>query len=257
MIRTGLVSVTFRELSPQTLVAMVERAGLHGIEWGGDVHVPHGDLRRANDIGEITRDAGLVVTSYGSYYRLAHSEDEGLSFHEVLKTAQALQADLIRVWAGTLGSDQADPAHRVNIVRDARRIALMARQEGLRIAFEYHANSLTDTNESALQLIDEIGMDDVQLYWQPPIGSDFQQNCSELTALLPCLANLHIFAWQGVGEDRQRLPLSEHRDRWTAYLKLVMQTGREHDALLEFVPGDAPDQFARDAETLKQIVADL
>jgi hypothetical protein len=46
MIQTGLVSITFRQLSPPAIIDLVRQAGLEGIEWGGDVHVPHGDLGR-------------------------------------------------------------------------------------------------------------------------------------------------------------------------------------------------------------------
>jgi hypothetical protein len=48
MIRTGLVSVTFRQLSAEEIIKLVVCAGLEGIEWGGDIHVPHGDLKRSS-----------------------------------------------------------------------------------------------------------------------------------------------------------------------------------------------------------------
>ena len=69
MIYSGLVSVTFRALSPAEIVELVARAGLEGIEWGGDVHAPHGDVARARDVYRRTVDAGLAIPSYGSYYR--------------------------------------------------------------------------------------------------------------------------------------------------------------------------------------------
>ena len=43
---TGLVSVTFRDKTPAEIVSEVKKAGLDAIEWGGDVHVPHGDVKR-------------------------------------------------------------------------------------------------------------------------------------------------------------------------------------------------------------------
>ena len=48
--KTGLVSVTFRELASREIVALVANAGLDGIEWGGDVHVPHGELSTARQV---------------------------------------------------------------------------------------------------------------------------------------------------------------------------------------------------------------
>jgi hypothetical protein len=43
----GLVSVTFRKLAPAAIVELAVKAQLRSIEWGGDVHVPHGDVRAA------------------------------------------------------------------------------------------------------------------------------------------------------------------------------------------------------------------
>ena len=43
-IKTGMTSVTFRKKSAEDVIAIVKEAGLDGIEWGGDIHVPAGDL---------------------------------------------------------------------------------------------------------------------------------------------------------------------------------------------------------------------
>ena len=94
--KTGLTSVTFRQKSPEEIIALAKEAGLTGIEWGGDIHVPAGDTKTASEIGRKTREAGLAVLSYGSYYR----GDEGEDFAPVLASAKALGAPVIRIWAG-------------------------------------------------------------------------------------------------------------------------------------------------------------
>jgi 3-dehydroshikimate dehydratase len=68
--KTGLLSVTFRKLSPDHIIRLVSQAGLQVIEWGGDIHVPHGDIEIAEQVGRMTREAGIEVASYGSYYSL-------------------------------------------------------------------------------------------------------------------------------------------------------------------------------------------
>ena len=88
--KTGLTSITFRQLDRGEIIDLVAKAGLDGIEWGGDIHVPHGDLDAAVSAARCTRDAGLEVSSYGSYYRTGVSEQEGLSFESVLETAKAM-----------------------------------------------------------------------------------------------------------------------------------------------------------------------
>ncbi|MFN2155934.1 MAG: sugar phosphate isomerase/epimerase, partial [Anaerolineae bacterium] len=97
MIRSGLVSITFRQLSPAEIVARAAQAGLEAIEWGGDVHVPHGDVDAARTVRRTTEEAGLQVAAYGAYYRVGH--EEPCPFADVLESAVALGAPLIRVWA--------------------------------------------------------------------------------------------------------------------------------------------------------------
>ena len=90
MIHPGLVSVTFRQLAPRTIVDLVAEAGLWGIEWGGDVHAPVGDLHIAREVRAMTLDAGLAVAAYGSYFRFRPDD----SFERVLETAIALGAPI-------------------------------------------------------------------------------------------------------------------------------------------------------------------
>ena len=167
MISSGLVSITFRQLTPEAIVALVRQAGLHGIEWGGDVHVPHGDLTRAREVGEMTREAGLEVAAYGSYFRVGNSEDSGLPFSHVLDSALELGAPVIRVWAGTEGSVTVGSEGRKRVVADLRRITELAAKAGVRVTTEFHGGTLTDTNESTIKLLSEVDHTNLSTYWQP------------------------------------------------------------------------------------------
>ena len=46
-VKTGLVSVTFRQKSVEEIAALTAEAGLSGVEWGGDVHGLPGDREAA------------------------------------------------------------------------------------------------------------------------------------------------------------------------------------------------------------------
>lgn len=128
---------------------MVKQAGLGDIEWGGDVHVPHGDSATARDVGRVTRAAGLRVLAYSSYYCCRDQEP----FEPVLETAMTLGAPLIRIWAGQLGSAEADVAYRPMVIEQSRRAVALAAQHGIVLAYEFHSNTLTDTKDSALALL--------------------------------------------------------------------------------------------------------
>jgi len=253
MIQPGLVSVTFRQLAPAKIIDLARDAGLAAIEWGGDIHVPHGDLKQAETVGRLTRRAGLAVASYGSYYHVLDSEQQGLTFDSVLRTAQALGAPMIRVWAGILPSAKADDAYRRSIVEETRRLAKLASAAGLVIAFEYHGNTLTDTRASAVELLNAIQHPAVHSYWQATIGMSGEDNLAGLSAILPWLANVHVAHYALTGATC--LALKSGADGWRRYLDLVRTTGRKHYALLEFVRDDSPAAFREDARTLQEWLA--
>lgn len=252
MMYSGLVSVTFRQLAPRRIVDLAAQAGLEGIEWGGDVHVPHGDMGRAAEVAAMTADAGLRVASYGSYYRVGN--ETSLRFETVLETARALGAPSIRVWAGDLGSAQADAAYWDAVAGETRRAADLAAAAGLRLSFEFHGGTLTDTYASARRLIERVAHPQAGLYWQPKIDCTVDANLGGLRSLLPWLTNVHVFHWGPTTQDRH--PLAEGERDWRVYLDAIAAAAGaaagDRYALMEFVPGDEPDAFLRDAAVLKR-----
>jgi len=248
-IQPGLVSVTFRDLMPREIVALVRHAQLAGIEWGGDVHVPHGDLARAQEVGAMTREAGLEVAAYGAYYEVGESEAAGLSFARVLETAVVLDAPLIRVWAGERASAAADTAYRRRVVEESRRIAGEAAGAGVGVAFEFHGGTLTDTAESTEHLLAATADAGLRCYWQPPVGWTQPERLASLNRLKPHLANLHVYHWLDSGERR---PLTEGAGPWLAYLRAA---GGPRWALLEFVRDDSPARLVEDAAVLVHLIS--
>lgn len=248
-ISTGLVSVTFRQFEPADIVNLVKDAGLDGIEWGGDIHVPHGDIKRAKAVGDQTRDAGLEVLSYGSYYDF---DESCVPFSTVLQTALALDTKHIRIWAGNKGSDVADEKYRAFIVQESRRIVGEASKAGVSISFEFHSGSLTDTTQSAINLTKQISRKKVTLYWQPTVGVSTQENVESLVQVLPYLTNIHAFYWHPTISDRRLL--GDGISDWMQYLPIIQQSHKKHSILLEFVLNDSPEAFLEDAETLKRLL---
>ena len=249
MLRTGLVSITFRKLQPREIVELVARAGLVGIEWGGDVHVPHGDTARAREVARMTEDAGLKVASYGSYYRVG-AADAG-PFEPVLACAVELSAPTVRVWAGRKGSQEATGEYRQHVVAESRRIADLTAAEGIAVAYEFHNGTLTDTNDSAVALLRDVGHENVRTYWQAPGGRTFEYRLAGLEAVLPWLSNIHC----GHRAETARRPLAEASEQWWEYLARAARTGREHFVMLEFVGDDSPENFFTDAAELKRLLA--
>ncbi len=253
MIYTGLVSISFRKLNTDEIIEITSKAGLQGIEWGGDVHVPHGDIETAQKVRKATLEAGLKVSSYGSYYRVGTYESPEETFKQVLKTASVLEAPTIRVWAGNLSSESADEEYWNKIVAESRYIADLAKEQGITVSYEYHGNTLTDTTESALRLLQEVNHANIFSYWQPPVDLSFEDRMKGLKTVKPWLTHVHAFHWK----DRERLAFHEGEGDWTQYLNEITTVPGDRYALLEFVRNDSIDQFFQDAETLKGLVAKL
>ena len=251
MLIPGIVSVTYRPLSPGQLLDAARCAGLSAVEWGGDVHVPHGDIGCAVRVGGMTRGAGLLPVSYGTYYRAGtYGADYPAVFSAMLETAAALGTSHLRLWAGNANSGDVTQEQRTALTDELRHCAGLAAQYGMSLSFEYHSGTLTDTAASAVQLVTDIGEDNVSLYWQPHQFASHEDNCTDLALLLPYISNVHVFAWEG----RQRYSLSRHADRWQDYLSLLRSSGRDHALLLEFTPHDDPAELGTEAETLLSLL---
>ncbi|WP_309399474.1 sugar phosphate isomerase/epimerase family protein [Cerasicoccus maritimus] len=252
MLRTGLTSITFRPLSVDEIIALVKECGIDGIEWGGDVHAKPGEIEVAKEIKAKCDAAGIDCQSYGSYYRC---DEEAGAFDDDLATAQALGSTVIRVWAGRKGSDVADAAYRAEVAESLRKAVTAATAAGITIALEYHGNTLTDTQASAHQLLAEVGLPELKLYWQPRSGGTLEDDLVQLKAALPVMSHVHCFHW-GPGGWNDKLPLADGIAAWTEYLKLIKQAEGDRYIITEFVAGDTPDQFRADAKVLKQLIAD-
>jgi len=252
----GLVSVTFRQLGWQDIIEQTVAAGLAGIEWGGDIHVPHGDLARAQRVGRACSDAGLAVPTYGSYYRLGQEAGtDNPGFAAVLDTAEALGSRHIRVWPGVKGSAEAGADYRKRVAEEALALGAQARKRGMKLVYEYHGGTLTDSVASAEQLLKDTAHPGIDTLWQPINGADEQTNLASVHSVLPRLVNVHVFHWRMTHEGIDRRPLAEGRERWLTYFREIRQTGRDHACLIEFVRGDSLDMFHQDARVLKELLA--
>jgi sugar phosphate isomerase/epimerase len=257
MLQGGLVSVTFRKLSPEEVIQLVSKSPLRGIEWGGDIHVPHGDLEKARKVSIMTEAMGLEVCSYGSYYRVAESETEGLSFQSVLDSALELKAPVIRVWAGKLGSAAADESYWKRVIDDSARITEMAAAAGVEVAYEFHAKTLTDTARSTRRLLDSVPHRALSTYWQPPLGVSHSERLQGLREIRDRLSHIHAYHWESEAGKLTRRPLSQGRAEWSDYLGVIGEAGDSRYVLIEFVEDDEPQNFLRDAATLMEWISNV
>ena len=240
------VAVFFLELYECLRVA----GRLHGqaalLPQAGDVIILRLQLVQQVD-GAVAQLLLLAVAAYGSYYRLGEYDDPAETFRRSLVSAVALGAPTIRVWAGTKASADADEAYRAKLAQEARLIAEMAAKENITVAFEWHKNTLTDTNESGMVLLAAADHPNLKSLWQPTVALTPAQRVEGIRLLGDRLVNMHVYSWP----DGKRGPLNAAE--WKLYFDAAT-CGGSHYALMEFVRDNTPEQFAEDAARLIDLI---
>lgn len=246
----GVCSVTFKDKTIEEVIQLAKKAGLDCIEWGSKEHIKVGDFETAKQAAQLTEKAGLKTSSYGSYYQAGSYGN----FEEVIATAKLLNTPMIRIWAGEKASKDSDDVWFQKVLSDTRRIAELADNEGMQISFEYHSGSLTDTPESARWLMESVNAPNVYLYWQPAETLSVSERVNSLDYLSKWISNVHVFCWE---DYHNRFSLEKGEKEWLQYLSHI-QAGSDnaHHYILEFVKDDNPDQFLKDAETLKNWITE-
>jgi sugar phosphate isomerase/epimerase len=248
--KSGLCSITFRKHTSGEVISLVAEAGLDGIEWGSDVHVPPGNLENARAVGRQTRNAGLSVAGYGSYWFAFDKNQQPEPFEPLIEAATALGAPVIRVWAGSLHLGKS-PDYFETVVEKSRAFAEAASQAHIKVAYEYHPGTFTETLDGTQKLLAAVNHPNLYTYWQSPHRSDLTQRLTEIAALNDRLLNLHVFHWEYTGAPPfPRLALADGSDLWKTCLAAI-DPAVERFALLEFVRDDSSEQFKADAAALK------
>ncbi len=239
--KTGIVSISFRKYSKEEILAAAKDAGLDAVEWGGDVHVPHGDEEEAKKAKALSERFGIEMPEYGSYYIIGKSEPE--LFEKVLASAKILGTKIIRVWPGQgMPSDSISNEKYNELVNDAKRICAMAKD--FTVALECHPASITDEYHHALQFISDVGCDNLKMFWQPNQHRPLSYNIDSIKALMPYIVSVHVFSWV----REARLPLAAGEAAWKKYIKLLSE--KELYYMLEFMHDDKIETLKETASTL-------
>ncbi len=251
----GLCSISFRGLSTDAVIEATVGAGLAGIEWGSDVHVPAGDTTTAAAVAARCTDVGLACPSYGTYVGVAA---DGPPVESICETAIALGARNLRVWSPfgvTTGSG--DPEKR-QVIDDLRSTADVAAIHGLRVGVEFHGQTLTENADGATRLVEAVGRENFYTYWQPvywdeAVNPDHAAQLESFRGVVQHVSHLHVYWW--IGHDRY--PLIDGSSTWAPVFDEARVAGRwdsDRYAFLEYVPGDDVELLAGEAATLRQLL---
>lgn len=246
MAEIAFTTVTFRKLTRRQIFEIAAENGITQIEWGADVHLQPQDAAARAEVARLQQEMGITACSYGSYYRLGANDPE--VWRAVTQTAHAIGAKTIRIWAGDRPSAQTDETRFHALVAETQTLADIAAKQGLTVAFEFHKGTYNDNGGSSVKLLQSIGRSNVKTYWQP---MSTPADMTDLNAVLPYLAGVHVFHWSKSG---RRFSLNFGRKKWERFIRTIAHSGAEVPYILEFVKGDSRKQFARDAQTLRDLL---
>lgn len=242
---TGLVSISFRQLSPEEILQWMVKANLRHIEWGSDVHAPCGDLQAVREVARLQQQYGVTCCAYGTYFRLGVTPPEELPAY--FAAAKILGTDILRIWCGKNGSAEFTDSEREQLFAAGKEAAAMAEAAGVRLCTECHPHTQTDTAEGALAFLQAVNSPAMGTYWQPNQYRSAAENVAYAKALAPYTTHIHVFHWQG----KERFPLLQAKSDWTDYLSAF---DGDHGCLLEFMPDDMPQSLPTEADALRQIL---
>ena len=237
----GVVSVSFRDLTPEQIARAAKECGLDAIEWGSDVHARATDGEALSRIAALDAKYGLVCSSYGTYFRLGEAKDAA-QIVPYLDAAKALGTKTLRIWSGAKGSREHTPDERRALLDEARAVAELAAGRDMTLCSEFHLWTFNDCAESA-RLLAEAG---VGTYWQPFQTIAPEENLKIAAALGEAVKTVHVFNWSG----GDRFPLADAVDDWRRYLDVLPNA---RTLLLEFMPDERVETLAAESDALRRI----
>lgn len=241
----GLVSVSFREKSPEEILVAMKKAKLSHIEWGSDIHAPCKDTERLKELVRLQDKYGIACCSYGTYFRLG--KDDPCELKAYSDAAKILGTTILRIWCGDRNSDSYPESEKKAFLDTAKKTSEIAEKNGVTLCMECHNNTYTETLDGALELMKEVNSPHFQMYWQPNQFRSVDENMAYARAISPYIKNIHVFNWGG----NNKYPLCEATDVWKRYLSCF---DKSLSLLLEFMPDGRIESLDGEADALYKII---
>ncbi len=240
----GLVSISFRNLSPERILEETKKAGLSFVEWGSDVHAPCENTDRLTEIVRLQEEYGISCCSYGTYFRLGVNNTEELQ--KYIDAAKILGTDILRLWCGNKASAEYSSEEESFLFKECKKAAVIAEKNGVTLCMECHNGTYTDSKDTAIKLMKTVDSPSFRMYWQPNQFTSKEENMKYARLLSSFTKVIHVFNWTS---DR-RYPLSEAVTLWKEYLSYF---NKNQTLLLEFMPDDDINSLKTEADSLREI----
>ncbi len=174
----------------------LQRAGFNQLElW--QYHASSLDARGLGQLSTHLHTCQLEVVALGAYPFLhldGPAGDEALvQLGRTVAYAAHLGATIFKIFPGRVGSEELNAAARARSVNHLNHLARELAERSMVLTLETHANTLCDSLNSTLQLLDELGAhDNVGLCFQPYIEQDTDAAIALYDALAPHIRHVHL-----------------------------------------------------------------
>jgi len=241
----GLVSVSFREHTPERILEAMTECGLKYIEWGSDIHAPCKDIERLERLSSLQKELGILCSSYGTYFRLGVTPLSELT--DYIKAAKILGTNILRVWCGNKSGEEMNEEEAEALLSECRLAAEIAKNHGVILCTECHRKTFTERSTDSLRLIRELNSPFFKTYWQPFQWKSEEENLAYAEAIAPYALHVHAFQWK----NEHKFPLRDGISEWQKYLEKLPAP---RTVLLEFMPDGRIESLPDEAESLRRII---
>lgn len=247
--KIGFTSTTFRPIkSLEKIVDIAKQSGADCIEWGGDIHVT--DIESAQKAASLCKNAGVEISSYGSYYKVGCGDDK--KWKSICRIADAMGARVIRVWLGEKGSKATDDEYYERILNDLIGICEEADKYGLTVSPECHTSTYNDNTEAFLKIYKEFCEKGKTNNFKTYFQSKYKKLDYDLRRIEKTIEHIEIVHISYSEQMREQFFFKRDGEYINKLLKKLKESGYDKTILLEYTYFSSPSFLIKDIEKLKK-----
>ncbi|GAB5535870.1 MAG: hypothetical protein Rubg2KO_21190 [Rubricoccaceae bacterium] len=220
----------------ETVLNRVVDAGFRQLEvW--QYHLSTLDPAAVDALVAEARRLGVTAPIVGVYPSLhlegAAREKQWNELATTIERAQRLGTRAVKMFAGSLGSDEASAADVERSIAFTRELIGLAAEHRMTLTAEAHPDTLCDSPEATLAFLDVVGDGTLAVCFQPYDFASTRQTVADYRTLRQHVVHVHL---QGRRNDQMCL-LEDADVDYSVFLNELATDGFEGALSIEFVKG--------------------
>lgn len=241
--KLGLCSVTFRKKTAEEIVKIARKAEVGYVEWGGDIHVK--TVEDAYRVKSLCDDAGIKISSYGSYFNSAdYNKAEWISVCEI---AKAMGASSVRIWLGRKDSEETNNIEYNLLLENTKKMCEIAADYDLIVCPECHDNTFNNNTDAFLLFKKVLKKENFRTYFQSRYFR-MEYDLDRIDRTFEFIENIHVSY-----RDLKKEQFFRKKDRY--YLDTLLKKLKSKSfggiVMIEFVDFGSENVFFNDINKLK------